>query len=238
DVGGTKIGFCLGTRDGTVLAHDAIPTEPERPPVEVLDDVLQRLDVLRAAGGHAAPVAFGCACPGPLGYAEGRLLEIPNMPAWQHFAIRRVLRERFAVPAAFMNDANAGVLAEHLWGAARDVRNAVFLTMSTGMGAGLLLDGRVYEGPLALAGEIGHIRLREDGPVGFGKRGSVEGYLSGPGIEQVARAERLAFVQAGRSTALATGELSPRRVCELAEQGDPAALAVIDRCGAELGRAC
>jgi glucokinase len=233
DIGGSKIGIALGDDQGRVLASEQFPTDPAASPVAVLQEALERL---RALG--EPPVALGVACPGPLSYREGRMLEVPNMPRWQGFELGRFLVEHAGVPAAFMNDANASVLAEHYWGAASDVESAIFLTMSTGMGAGLLLDGRVYEGSLALAGEVGHLRLREDGPVGFGKRGSVEGYLSGPGMVQVARAELLAFEQAGRSSTLEPMQLTPERICCAAREGDRAAIAVLDRCGHELGRLC
>ena len=233
DIGGTKIGVALGDDSGRVLASEEFPTDPDASPAALLQRALQRL---RELGD--APAALGVACPGPVSYREARMLEVPNMPRWQGFELGRFLQEHAGCPAEFMNDANASVLAEHYWGAARDADSAVFLTMSTGMGAGLLLNGRVYEGSLALAGEIGHLRLREDGPVGFGKRGSVKGYLSGPGMVQVARAELLAFEQAGRSSTLVGDELTPERICVEARAGDAAATAVLDRCGHELGRLC
>lgn len=238
DVGGTKIGFALGHADGTVLASDRIATDHEREPFDLLREAFERLESMRASKRIAEPIALGVACPGPLSYTERRLLEVPNMPRWQQFEIGGFLDEFASVPSRFMNDANASVLAEVYWGAASGADSAVFLTMSTGMGAGLFLGGRLYEGPLALAGEVGHLRLCDDGPVGFGKRGSVEGYLSGPGIVQVATAELCAFEQRGTRTRLADEEVTPQRVCELAVEGDAAALAVVDRCGEQLGRLC
>lgn len=244
DLGGTKIGVSLGDRDGRVLQQDRFDTDQSRTPTDLLQESVERLRRLCVAQGLAGSAdlaeleAVGMACPGPLDYEAGCLLEVPNVPGWQRFPLRTWLAEHLAPPSTFMNDANAGVLAEVLWGAAQGTRSAVFLTMSTGMGAGLYLDGRVYEGPRALAGEIGHVRLREDGPVGFGKRGSVEGYLSGPGMIQVAEAELLRFVHAGLATKLAEGELTPVRICQLASEGDLAGLAVVDRCGHELGRLC
>ncbi|MBK8979575.1 MAG: ROK family protein [Planctomycetes bacterium] len=240
DIGGTKIGVSVGDLDGRVLAADRLPSARDRAPEELLAAALARLRELCAAAGLPPPAALGAACPGPLSYAEGRLLEVPNMPRWQGFRIGAWLDAHGPGIATFMNDANASVLAEALWGAARGVGSAVFLTMSTGMGAGLWLDGRVYEGPLALAGEIGHLQLRDEGPVGFGRRGSVEGYGSGPGMVQVARAERLICEQVGRPTRLGAGgeEITPERICALAREGDPAAVATVDRCGAEIGRLC
>ena len=238
DVGGTKIGVSVGDRDGHVLGRTRIPTDPDRAPADLLGQAALELERLAAVAGGTLG-AVGLAVPGPLSYSLGCLLEVPNMPRWHHFALRDWLARELRVPATFMNDANAGVLAEALFGAARGSSSAIFLTMSTGMGAGFWLDGRVYEGPNALAGEIGHLRLRDDGSVGFGVRGSVEGYCSGPGIVQVAEAERLAARQGGTPTALLDpGELTPRRVCELARAGDTAALAVVRRCGRELGRLC
>ncbi len=238
DVGGTKLGVCVGDRDGRVLAKDRFDTDLSRSAESLLEEAIERITALaRSQGGDVA--ALGLAVPGPLSYREGRLLEVPNLPRWQFFALRDWLAREVRWPATFMNDANAGVLAEALWGAAKGTTSAVFLTMSTGMGAGFWLDGRVYEGPRALAGEIGHLKLRDDGPVGFGVRGSVEGYCSGPGIVQVAEAERLAARQAGVATELAELDpITPKDVCELARAGDSAALAVVRRCGAELGRLC
>lgn len=244
DLGGTKIGISLGDLEGRVLRQDRFDTDQDLPPDQLLTTAVDRLRQLCVAVGLPGTAdlseleAVGMACPGPLDYEAGCLLEVPNVPGWQRFPLRDWLTDHLAPPSTFMNDANAGVLAEVLWGAAQDTRSAIFLTMSTGMGAGFYLDGRVYEGPRALAGEIGHVRLRDDGPVGFGKRGSVEGYLSGPGMVQVAEAECLRFVHAGLATAFRQGEITPVRICELARAGDPAAVAVLDRCGVELGRLC
>ena len=239
DVGGTKLGLCVGDQEGRVLAADRIATDPARAPDELLREAIAGIGRLAASIGAPGIAALGLAVPGPLSYREGRLLEVPNLPRWQYFELRDWLARESPWPADFMNDANASMLAEANWGAARGTTSAVFLTMSTGMGAGLWLDGRVYEGPRALAGEIGHLRLRGDGPVGFGVRGSVEGYCSGPGIVQVAEAERLAAQQAGITTGLlGLAPITSQDVCGLAQRGDTAALAVVRRCGRELGRLC
>ncbi|MBI5865713.1 MAG: ROK family protein [Planctomycetes bacterium] len=242
DVGGTKIGVCLGDTTGRVLASAARPTGREAEPAPTLEWVLEQLETFRRQHASGRPIAAaGAACPGPLSYAKGAFLDPPNMPRWHHFPIREFLSKRLGMAVTIMNDANASALAEWLWGAARGADTAVYLTMSTGMGAGLIVNGRLFEGPLGLAGEIGHIRLRDDGPVGFAKRGSVEGYLSGPGVVQVARAELLACEQAGESTALAEfvrdcGGLTSEHVCKAARAGDPAAGRVMQRCATELGR--
>ena len=237
DIGGTKLGWARGPPAGEGVASGERPTDPAGDPEPQLEQVLEEL--FAAPAGGQRPAAMGVACPGPFLQPEGRFLEVPNLVGWQGFGIRDFLAERFEGPVATQNDANAGVLAEWLWGAARGAKSAAFLTMSTGMGAGFLLDGRVYEGPRGFAGEIGHLRLSADGPVGFGKRGSVEGYLSGPGMVQVARSEQLIALQRGESTSLARHkDLTPRDVCEAARAGDPAALSAIDVIGSRLGQLC
>lgn len=239
DIGGTKIGLSLGTTEGQLLAADQLVTDPERDAADLLGEAWGRSVRMAEALGRGVPAALGVAAPGPLSYREGRLLEVPNMPRWQHFPLQGWLDEHVPCPSAFMNDANAGVLAEALWGAARGADTAVFLTMSTGMGAGLWIGGKVHEGALALAGEVGHLRLATDGPVGFGKRGSVEGFCSGPGLVQLAHAERIRFTQLGRPTRLVElGELTPHDVCCLAAEGDAGALAAVDRAAAGLGQLC
>ncbi len=236
DIGGTKIGVCLGNADGRVLEAHRFPFDPAVPPIAVLDQAVQLLEEMMASRGIAAIDALGVPCPGPIDYKRQAFVDPPNMPTWHGFAIVDALRDRCSAPVKMMNDANATALAEWKWGAARGTDTAIYLTMSTGMGAGLVLGGRIFEGPLGLAGEIGHIRLRPDGPVGFGKRGSVEGYLSGPGMLQVAQSEARLCEQIGEPTILRDPGLTVEQVCVAAgDASDAAAVRVIDRCGEALG---
>ena len=261
DIGGTKIGLCLGEADGTVLASDRFETPRDTAPDLVLDECLTRLERLarervgvEASGGEPAWSALGVSCPGPFLAPEGRFLTPPNMPAWHGFGLRDALVERCTsetdskidrkidCKVACKNDANALALAEYLWGAgaprdgARRVESLCYLTMSTGMGAGLVLGGRLYEGRRGFAGEIGHLRLSDEGPVGFGKRGSCEGFLSGPGIAQDALAERLRCEQLGEATQLLQSDTQPELVFRAASEGDPAARRVVDRVARRLGQ--
>ncbi len=238
DIGGTKIGWALGDSSGRVLANGKMDTDHERPPEVLLKEALGQLGRLAEDRGSGKPPSLGVACPGPFLQPEGRFLEVPNLPRWQGFELKAFLHEHWPGPATAMNDANAAVLAERLWGAARGCNNAILLTMSTGMGAGLLIDGRLVEGSLGFAGEVGHIRLAQEGPVGFGKHGSVEGFLSGPGMVQVARAEVLRHEQLGLANTISPGELSPRSICEAAKMGNPVATAAVDQCARRLGELC
>jgi glucokinase len=240
DIGGTKIGVCIGNAAGEVLAGERFPAA-SLDPRAALEQALARLRALQALHPGEAPLALGVACPGPMSSREGRFLDPPNMPAWHRFAVREELLRLGAPHVRLMNDANAGALAESLWGAARGASTSIFFTMSTGMGAGLVIGGRLYEGPDDLAGEIGHLRLDPDGPVGFGKRGSVEGYLSGPGLVQLGEAEARIARQRGETTRLwpLTHEhprFDAEELCRAAASGDPAAKRATDRAADALGR--
>lgn len=246
DIGGTKISVCIGTQAGQVLAARRLDVAPSSGPAALLFECLRSSNALlqecaahaREQTGQSDIAAWGVTCPGPFRYRDGVFLDPPNMPRWHGFRLRDWLSEHVHVPLGLLHDAKASILAERYWGAARGVENAVFLTVSTGCGAGLLLDGRIINGAAGFAGEVGHIRLNEDGPVGFGRRGTVEGYGSGPGIVQVGEAERLACRQRGESTLLdaAGPTLSCEAICAAARAGDGAATRVMDRCTAQLGR--
>lgn len=245
DIGGTKIGVCVGDSRGRVLASTRLAVDHRLPAARAMDRACDALEKIAGKSAlHAGSI--GCACPGPFDYQKQRFLNPPNNPGWHGFELGKYLAARYPkATRRIMNDANAAALAEWKWGAARGADTAVFLTMSTGMGAGLIVGGRLFEGPLGLAGEIGQIRLTpgDAGPVGFGKRGSVEGYCSGPGMQQMAHAEALVCRQKQEHTGLLReldehGEVSTHALCELAISGDRAAKRVTDRAALELGRLC
>lgn len=129
---------------------------------------------------------IGISCGGPLDSDAGAILSPPNLPGWNDVPAVKYFQEKFGVPVHLQNDANACALAEYRFGAGRGTKNMVFLTFGTGLGAGLILDGRLYSGTNGNAGEIGHIRLAPDGPAGYNKAGSAEGFCSGGGIARLA----------------------------------------------------
>jgi glucokinase len=240
DIGGTKCAASLGrvVGDGVeLLVRRAFPTPPTP------EATLQRLgDALAALiAEHAAPAAIGVSCGGPLSSRLGLVLGPPNLPGWGRVDVISPLRERFGAPAALQNDANACALAEWRWGAGRGCRTMAFLTFGTGMGAGLIIDGRLHSGVSDMAGEIGHVRLERDGPVGYGKAGSVEGFCSGGGIAQLARAMAERALAAGRAPAFCRTpaeleQISAQGVGEAAQAGDALALEVWRIVGEQLGR--
>jgi glucokinase len=228
DIGGTKCAVVRAAQDGTPQEVKRFPTAGVR---DTLDELYAAIEQI-GPGDH--PV-IGISCGGPLDSDEGVILSPPNLPGWDRVPIVRELTARFGGEAYLMNDANAGALAEWKYGAGRGCRNVVFLTFGTGMGAGIILDNRLYEGTSGQAGEVGHVRLAEDGPVGYGKAGSFEGFCSGGGIARLAeaRASKLGrglFSRRGRDD-----EITARDVAEAAEEGDPEALELFAATGRYLG---
>ncbi len=200
DIGGTKCAVSLGRLGGgeiELVARTSFPTPPT--PAETLVRLAAALAELLAANPGEPLTAIGISCGGPLDSGRGLILGPPNLPGWDHVDVLSPFRQRFAVPAALQNDANAGALAEWQWGAGRGLQNVLFLTFGTGMGAGLILGGRLYAGTNDLAGEVGHLRLADEGPIGYGKAGSFEGFCSGGGIAHLARGMAERAIRAGRS---------------------------------------
>jgi len=188
-----------------------------------------------------SPAAIGISCGGPLDSRAGVVLSPPNLPGWDRVDVVTSLRARYHVPVALQNDANAGALAEWLWGAGRGCTSIIFLTFGTGMGAGLILNGQLYEGATGLAGEVGHVRLETDGPVGHGKAGSFEGWCSGGGIALLGRSMAHEWLDAGRPVLFCPTQedlasVTAQKVGEAAQCGDPLARAVFGLVGRYLGQ--
>ncbi|MCA9321974.1 MAG: ROK family protein [Planctomycetes bacterium] len=241
DIGGTKLAVCRGRADGTITASHRFPTADTPEPRSACDRLAESLLAIAADLDPETPV--GVSAPGPLSSAEGCLLNPPNMPLWHDFDLRSALEVRLARPVAIMNDANAAAAAEWRWGAGRGTQTMVFFTMSTGMGAGLVVGGRLHQGASELAGEVGHTRVAPDGPVGFGRRGSLEGFCSGPGIRQLAVAH-LHQARHGNQPSLLFRDDRDYRLVDMPEigsaarAGDAVALEVFEEVGRRLGDYC
>lgn len=184
--------------------------------------------------------AIGISCGGPLDAGRGLILAPPNLPLWDNVDIYTPLKQAFGVPVAMENDANACALAEWVYGAGKGTRNMVFLTFGTGMGAGLILGGKLYAGTNDMAGEVGHIRMAQDGPEGYGKRGSFEGFCSGGGIaKQGCMAAQQAFAQ-GKTVGFCAGpedleNITAQGIAEALSQGDPWAREIYETVAEKLG---
>jgi glucokinase len=219
DIGGTKIAVVLGTAQAEIIASSRFATSSFAGPCQALDGIEAAFrQLLEANNVSVQDVArIGVSCGGPLDSRRGLVLSPPNLPGWDEIPVCEVLHSKFGRAVRLENDANAAAQAEWAFGAGRGTQHMVFLTCSTGMGAGLILDGRLYHGARDLAGEAGHIRLTDEGPVGYRKAGSFEGWASGAGL----------FDLTGRPA---------EEIGRMALAGDPEALALIEHTGEMLGR--
>ncbi|MBQ5840906.1 MAG: ROK family protein [Clostridia bacterium] len=241
DIGGTKCAAVLAreTNDGIELIDKVkMPTDLTIAPEEMLARLADAAD---AAFSDRYPVdAVGISCGGPLDSRTGVILGPPNLPGWGHVEAVKLIQARYGVPAYLQNDANACAVAEWKFGAGKGTENMLFLTFGTGLGAGLILNGRLYTGTNDNAGECGHIRLQPFGPVAYGKAGSFEGFCSGGGLAQLGWSMALEQVQMGNIPAywhagITPEEVTAKSIAEAAEAGDTTAREVYRVCGQHLG---
>ena len=249
DIGGTKCAVIIGEANGIneenelhILNKASFLTETEKGFSYTFNKICQSIqDIIDKNDAAGTIASIGISCGGPLDSKRGFILSPPNLIGWDKIPIVRLLQDRFGINASLQNDANACALAEWKYGAAKGCNNVIFLTFGTGMGAGLILDGRLYSGTNDMAGEIGHVRLADNGPVGYGKAGSFEGFCSGGGISQLARTMVLEKLQSGEKVSFCNsvddlGGLTAKSVGEAARTGDGLALEIYRVCGQYLGK--
>ena len=242
DIGGTKCAVTLGASRGgeiEILDKTGFPTRSCPETLAALQDAVALILERNRLSVHDA-AAIGISCGGPLDSRRGVVLSPPNLPGWDGIPIVDILQQRFGIPCALQNDANACALAEWLYGAGKGTRNMAFLTFGTGLGAGLILDGKLYSGTNDNAGELGHIRLEPFGPVGYGKAGSFEGFCSGGGIAQLARDRVKEELQMGRSVDWCPNgdpaQITALDVAQAMNGGDPLARSIFTTSARYLGR--
>ncbi len=232
DIGGTKCAVVLGNEKGEILRKVRFETIDKDGTIEKL------IEVTREMGEFES---IGISCGGPLDSKKGVIMSPPNLVGWDNVPICEILKKEFSVPVYLCNDANACALAEWKFGAGKGTQNMVFLTFGTGLGAGLILDGKLYSGTNDMAGEVGHIRLENFGPVGYGKKGSFEGFCSGGGIAQLGKELALEKLQMGEITSFCRNKdelenITAKVIAESALSGDETAKKVYEICGRQLGR--
>ncbi len=238
DIGGTKCAVILGQVDSegrpSVIGKKVIQTKEHPDPYQMIERMQQELEHLLTSYRIDIKTisSIGISCGGPLDSAKGIILSPPNLPGWDEIPIVKLFVEKYGIPTSIQNDANACALVEWLMGAGRGTSNMIFLTFGTGMGAGLILNGKLYSGTNDMGGEVGHIRLAKTGPIGYGKAGSFEGFCSGGGIAQLAQsvvAEKLKnnqHVDFCPSVKM-IGEIDTKMVALAAKAGDPTANEII-----------
>ncbi len=246
DIGGTKCAVILGKgempekHEDLIIDKIAFPTNVKRGWKAIVKEMLDTADVILKKNGIKEPseelVGIGISCGGPLNSVKGTINCPPNLPDWDNVPICDMLEKHFGIRPDLQNDANACAVAEWKFGSGKGTKNMVFLTFGTGMGAGLILDGSLYSGTSDMAGEVGHIRLAEDGPEGYGKCGSFEGFCSGGGIARLAAIMLEEAKKNGDESVLYTEkELSAKAVAIAAKNGDSLAKKIYDKCAEKLG---
>jgi len=244
DIGGTKCAVVLGRELGDSLEIvDKVAMPTVQPPYDMIEKLFATAGELMAKHGltNNGLQGIGISCGGPLSSKKGLILSPPNLPGWDNIPMVKMTTERFGRPTLLQNDANACAVAEWKYGAGKGFENVIFLTFGTGMGAGLILNGTLYSGTSDFAGEVGHLRLSDMGPVGFGKAGSFEGWCSGGGIAQLAQIKVREKLQVGEKVSFCTGvdqlsTLTAKKVAEAAHQSDPLAIEIYNTCAEYLGR--
>jgi len=241
DIGGTKTAVVIAHEPPAMLARIEFPTLPQQGPERAIALIKQSIyKVLHQTGiDKSRAGAIGVSCGGPLDQRAGMIQAPPNLATWVDIPITTILGEEFALECRLENDADAGAVAEHRYGAGRGAQHMIFLTMGTGLGAGIIADGRLLRGARGQAGEIGHVRLSTEGPVGYHKAGSVEGWASGGGMAQAAQREVEAAAKRGEHTALAAklGAMTAKDVADAAHSGDVVAARIVESTGGRLGEA-
>lgn len=240
DVGGTKLAAGVVDPDGVLHAFRVAPAGREQGPYAMIERLcaLGRAALDEAHVGAREVSLVGVGCGGPLDPATGTILGTPNLPGWADVPLGRLVSEAFRVPALVENDATAAAIADWRWGAGRGTRHLVYLTLSTGIGGGAIVDGRPLRGRSGNAAELGHLSLRFDGwPCPCGRLGCPEAFASGT---NVARRTREALAIPGARSSLtslpgAPAAITARDVVMAAREGDALACAVWDATTALIG---
>ena len=236
DIGGTQIRTALCDSTGTIHRRASDLTAPQ----EGADAVMARIEaaIRQVWPADAQVEAIGVVAPGPLDPWSGVVFESPNIPCWKDFPLRDLVRQRLGVPALVGNDANLAALAEQRFGAGQGKANLIYITVSTGIGGGVIVNNELLIGGHGLAGELGHIKLEPEGPLcGCGDRGCLEAFASGPSIARQAR-RRLRAGEESRIRELVGGDLddvTAKIISQAAQEGDPLAVDVFRWAGSYLG---
>jgi glucokinase len=229
DVGGTKTAVIVGTYGGQILHRLSFPTATGKGFQSSFNRICNssKRAIAWTRKKRIQIDAFSVSIGGPLDIQRGIIYSPPNLPGWNEIHLKEMLQKEFSLPTFVEHDGNAGALAEFFFGAGKGCRNIVFLTLGTGLGAGIILDGRIYHGTNDNAGEVGHMRIAQTGPEAYGKKGSWEGYCSGTGMAKLARTT---------NPRRWNGDVTAQDIAAAAKRGDRDALNVIKKTAKFLGQ--
>jgi len=239
DLGGTNLRCAIVTSDGEIQTEERALTEGERGVDVVIEHMAELIEQVASHGGLGSNVPVGVAAPGPLDPNTGIVRFSPNLAGWTDVPLRGRLEDLTGRTVHLGNDANSAALGEFYFGSARDAQHLVYIALGTGVGGGVISEGKLIDGVNGLGGELGHTCVNLDGPrCSCGASGCVEAYCSGWAIAR----DGQALVRAGRGSAIRAAannpdEIDARAVSEAAERGDEGALLILERAGHALGAA-
>ena len=240
DLGGTKILTVVTNPQGEILSRDHSVTPAQKGKEAVIQSILESAHrAMRQAGVDISDlIVIGVGAPGLINSEAGILLTSPNLPGWRDVPLRDTIQEKLGKKTFLINDANAAALGEFYFGAARGSRNFIYITISTGIGGGIVIDGKIYSGAIGAAGEVGHMTIDDDGPIcNCGNRGCWETLASGTALAREARHR----IEEGMRTSILeyaegdVGKVTARVIQDAAERGDSLAKELIGRTGYYLG---
>ena len=240
DLGGTTLSVALVEQDGRIRASRSTPSDAARGPQPVIEDMVRLADELLTSTDldRSAVVGVGVGAPGPLDLAAGRIIRAANLPGWIDVPLRTLLADKLEMNVVLDNDGNTAAFGEHWAGAGRGCRDMVMLTLGTGVGAGVVLDGRLLHGHFDNAAELGHTIVTIDGlPCACGQRGCLEQYASAGGVARRA----MDAIDHGQSSVLTRDDSVPitaQRVADAARAGDDLCLCIWDEACRALAIAC
>ena len=239
DVGGTNVKIALVDGDGKIIYSNSVPTYAQMGYEYTVNNIKQAIkDLMKETNTEAKDIqGIGFDFPGQVDCKTGVVKLAPNIPGWVNVPIAQMIEDEFHIPTRIDNDVRCAALGELKFGAGRGCENFVCITVGTGIGSGLVINGKVVRGAANAAGELGHIKLQmEDGPLcGCGDSGCLEAFASGPSI--VAMAQE--YLKGGKSAKFrelaGDGEITPYIVAKAAEAGDPVAKRIFEKMGYYIG---
>jgi len=236
DLGGTNLRCALVDERGSIVFEARESTQAEQGVDAVINRIARMILHVASETGSGPDIEVGVAAPGPLDPRQGIVMFMPNLPGWYDVPLRERLEALVGRRVHLGNDANAAALGEFYFGAGRDVENLVYLGLGTGVGGGVVSEGRLIDGARGMGGELGHVTVSMDGPrCSCGSSGCIESYCSGWALARDAQA----LVESDRSPGIATaakgGVPDARAVSAAARAGDPEAQALLERAGMALG---
>ncbi len=237
DVGGTNVKIALVDENGSIIYSNSVPTRAEMGFEYTVNNIKQAIRDLIAETKSAKIESIGFDFPGQIDYKNGVVRLAPNIPGWVDVPIAKIIEDEFKIPTRIDNDVHCAALGELNFGAGKGCENFICMTVGTGIGSGIVINGKLVRGASNAAGELGHIKLQMNGgPLcGCGDYGCLEAFASGPSIVKMASE----YIMSGKSTKFrelaSGGEITPYIVCEAAKQGDPVAKRIFTIMGEYIG---